>query len=53
MALVEAVGYDGPVVEELARIFLIMAIMSTIIISSQPVRFSMAGFGCGGGDGDV
>ncbi|KAL2246495.1 UNVERIFIED_CONTAM: hypothetical protein Sindi_2501800 [Sesamum indicum] len=45
------------VVEEEARISLIMTIMSAIIVSSRPMRSSVAGFGCGdggwGGDGDV
>ncbi|KAL0313448.1 UNVERIFIED_CONTAM: hypothetical protein Sradi_5744100 [Sesamum radiatum] len=54
---VKVVGCDGPTVKELAHISFIMAIMSTIIVSSGPMRSSMAGFGCGGvsvgGDGDV
>ncbi|KAL0292435.1 UNVERIFIED_CONTAM: hypothetical protein Scaly_2590800 [Sesamum calycinum] len=55
--LVEAVDCEGPVIEELASISLIMAIMLAIIVSSRLMQSSMARFGCdgvgGASDGDV
>ncbi|KAL0411277.1 UNVERIFIED_CONTAM: hypothetical protein Slati_3717400 [Sesamum latifolium] len=57
--ILEAVGCDGPTMEELAHISRIITIMSAIISLRQPIRCSIAGFGGGGGggsggrDGDV